>query len=259
MTDRSDTDALCPTCARSFDATRAVETNYLHASTPSAGSAYELVDWYPCAGCLSVLAIEWLPVRSIGDDAWAMFPTTKREATPVLIPGSAIAALIESLRARISASDSAGALADLRAEREAKRLMRIPEIVEAAWPAFGGRAISAIDLQFRVTRRSKNHERGSSLRDAWRVSEPAAELTPPDPEHERILASFPKNVGLAMPPLRSEEYGTAFATHGTKLLVVGSGGPYVHALTPSPDWNASVELDHFKVTLDRLALDPDAP
>ena len=254
MTDRSEADAQCPTCARGFDVARSVETNYLYAGAPDAGSSYELVDWYPCAGCLAVLAVEWLPIRSIGDDAWAMFPTGT-----VLLAGAAVASVVDRLRTRIATGDPLAALADLRAERESKRLMRIPEIVEAAWPAFGGRAIAAVDLQFRVTRRSKNHDRGSSLRDTWRVSEPEAELTPPDPEHAKILASFPKNVGLAMPPLRRDEYGTAFTTRGTKLLVVGSRGPYVHAITPSPDWNASVELDHFQVTLDRLEADPDAP
>ena len=227
-----DAPAPCPTCGEAIDESRCVETNYLHGTPGQPGGP---VDWYPCGGCLSAFAIEWIPSPGIGGDSWQM------SAKPtIFVPGSAVARTIERLGETIASGESKRALADLHAAPEAKRLVRIPEVVEAAWPAFGGRAVPARHL-------------------TWFIGDSIRELHDPEPKSLPLLLREPDLNGIRKPFRESYLGYTALVTEATKLLVLGRAGPWIKVKPAAPFWDECGKLDHLKVTLERLAADPTSP
>lgn len=238
----------CLTCGRQIDDKRAVRTNYLFDEAGKPGGPQ---DWYACGGCLTVFRITWEAIKSLGDDGWAMFP-----ADEILVTGAAVAHVIERLRERIAAGEPARALEELNAAPEGWRLVEHPEVVAAAWPAFGGRAITTTHLTFHVTTVSYAHPVGGE----WRVGYPVVALHDGAPEVVERLLREPYADGIRKP--KREGLGvnsSALMTGGTRVVVVGSGGPFVHVLPAKPLWENSGTLEHFQVLLERIALDPDAP
>ena len=238
----------CLTCGRTIDESRALETNYLHGEFGKPGGPQE---WFACGGCLSVFRITWEPIRGIGNDSWAMFPTNE-----ILIPGAAVAHVIERLQTTIAEGESARALAELSGTAESWRLMEIPEVIAAAWPAFRGRAITTTHLAFPVT----SMKYADPIGGEWCIPYPIVRLRDETPEIVERLLREPDVNGFRKPKRhRGSANASALMTLGTRVLLAGSSGPLVHVRPASPMWEHSGELSHFEVTLERLALDPASP
>lgn len=244
--------AACLTCGLAIDESRALETNYLHGEFGKPGGPQ---DWFACAGCLTAFRITWEPIPGIGDDSWGMFPTPE-----VLVPGSSVARTIERLRTATAAGDARRALEDLRAAPESPRLMQIPEVVEAAWAAFGGRAVTATNLAFAITKLPKNYSQyNSPLLMEYRVSEPVVELRVPEATELPLLLAAPDEAGFRRPDWRSTTNMSALVMQGTPLSVIGSDGPFVQVKPVLPLWKDHGDFDHFRVRLERLTIDPLSP
>ena len=205
-------------------------------------------DWYACGGCLSVIAVEWIAVRSIGDDGWGMSSTGA-----VRLPGAAVTPVIERLRERLASGESQRGLEELYAHANAAWLTKHPEVLLAAVPLFRGHALASRHLSLSVTRMSTGFA-GDPLLPHWRVNTwlHAPDVDDAAPTLIRMLGTAEE---IVLPAIDRSTNDTALLRQGAHLEVRGADGPYV-CIRPAATWEGAA-LTHLKALLEQVTLDPD--
>lgn len=202
-----------------------------------------------------MIEVEWIAVRSIGDDGWGMSATGA-----VRMPGAAVTPVIERLRERHDGGESRRGLDELYAHANAAWLTKHPEVVQAAVPLFRGHARAARHLTISVTRMSTGFA-GDPLLDHWRVTTwlHTPDVGDPPP---MVMAMLRRPGGdtldkseIVLPGIGRSTNDLALLRQGAHLDVTGSDGPYV-CIRPVALWEGA-DLEHLKALLDQVTLDPD--